>query len=480
MSELFKKQIVRWLDSEGKRCAPGTPGATRHAEESRKWYGTVGGKHTPLSADKAAARRMLNRLLTNADLASVGLTDPFADHKQAPLAEHLDDFLAALEAKGDHPRHVEETGRLVRSFLDGVKAEHAADLDLATAQAWLSSLRADQPVAEIGKPDLPELPAKKARPALPAGWSLARVAELLGVKRDSVAPLVKRRNLPGAGNGKARRLPKASVEALLADHGRGASPETVNHHIRAVRSFLRWMVKPARRLPFNPLDGLEIVNADADRRRARRELTVTELGRLLEATRASKGAFRGLSGEDRFHLYATACGTGFRSGGLASLTPECFDLASDFPTVTLPVRGDKSRKGKVQPLPADVAELLRDYLKGKAAGVPVWPGTWAIARRAAEMIRRDLAQAGIPYTVEGADGPEHADFHALRHTYLTLGGRAGIDLRTLQELAGHSTPSLTARYTHVRLRDQAGAVEKLPGFLPQTGAAKPDRQEKAS
>src|SRR5262249_12975007 len=46
------------------------------------------------------------------------------------------------------------------------------------------------------------------------------------------------------------------------------------------------------------------------------------------------------------------------------------------------------------------------------------------------------------------------------------GGRAGIDLRTLQELAGHSTPVLTARYSHRRLYDLAGAVEKLPSILP--------------
>jgi hypothetical protein len=87
------------------------------------------------------------------------------------------------------------------------------------------------------------------------------------------------------------------------------------------------------------------------------------------------------------------------------------------------------------------------------------------------MLRAGLEAAGIPYAVEGPDGPLYADFHALRHTYLTLGGRAGIDLRTLQELAGHSTPNLTARYSHRRPHDLAGAVERLPRFLPdQPGA----------
>src|SRR5207247_7366435 len=74
--------------------------------------------------------------------------------------------------------------------------------------------------------------------------------------------------------------------------------------------------------------------------------------------------------------------------------------------------------------------------------------------------------AGIPYAIDGPDGPLSAHFHALRHTYITALGRGGVDLRTAQELAGHSTPILTARYSHRQLYDLAGAVEKLPAFLP--------------
>src|SRR5262249_38989062 len=147
-------------------------------------------------------------------------------------------------------------------------------------------------------------------------------------------------------------------------------------------------------------------------------------------------------------------------------TPERFDLDGDTPTVTLAARRNKSRVLKVQPVPPDLAALLRDYLRDKPAEEPLWGGTWARDGKGAEMLRLDLEAAGIPYVVEGPDGPLFADFHALRHTYLTLGGRAGIDLRTLQELAGHSTPTLTARYSHRRLHDLAGAVEKLPSILP--------------
>jgi hypothetical protein len=145
--------------------------------------------------------------------------------------------------------------------------------------------------------------------------------------------------------------------------------------------------------------------------------------------------------------------------------PADFRLELHSPVVMLAARFNKSRKPKVQPLPLEAASAMRDYLTTKPTNRPVWDGTWATDHRGAEMIRGDLEAAGIAYSIPGADGPEYADFHALRHSFLTLGGRAGIDLRTLQELAGHSKPELTARYSHRRLDDLAGAVVRMPNLL---------------
>jgi integrase len=170
---------------------------------------------------------------------------------------------------------------------------------------------------------------------------------------------------------------------------------------------------------------MERENVTVDRRHDRRELLEEEIRRLLDMTRASPRSYRGLSGQDRFHIYAMACGSGFRASALASLTPESFDLDGPMPTVTLPARHSKNRKTKIQPLPADLVELLREYLPGKPAGIPIWGGTWVRDGRGAEMLRGDLQTANIPYVVEGPDGPLYADFHSLRHSYLTLGGRAG-------------------------------------------------------
>ncbi len=78
------------------------------------------------------------------------------------------------------------------------------------------------------------------------------------------------------------------------------------------------------------------------------------------------------------------------------------------------------------------------------------------------MLQVDLLAAGIPYVdVNGL----YADFHALRHTYITNLARGGVSLVTAQKLARHSTPVLTAqRYTHIDLQEQKVAVDCLPSL----------------
>ena len=277
-------------------------------------------------------------------------------------------------------------------------------------------------------------------------------AGVLGMTLAGVRAAVQRNRLPAVGAGKARKLPRATIEMLASAKARGVSPTTVNHYVRAVRGFFRWLVK-AKRIGINLLDNLSLLNERVDVRRGRRELSADELQRLLDVAQSSAKTFHGLSGKDRFTLYLTAAATGFRANALANLTPPDFALGTPTATVTLAARFNKSRKPKVQPLPSDVADRLREFLATRPADAPVWGGTWASDFAAADMIRIDLDAAGIPYAVEGPDGPQYADFHSLRHTFLTMPGRNGVDLRTVQELAGHSTPVLTARYSHRSLQD---------------------------
>jgi integrase len=165
----------------------------------------------------------------------------------------------------------------------------------------------------------------------------------------------------------------------------------------------------------NPAAHLSGGNVRTDRRHDRQTLSVEQLTAILEAARVSDRTFRGLNGTDRRALYLTAMSTGFRADELATLTPESFDLDADPPTATVASAYTKNRQTAVQPLPADVAVVLRGHLNGKQAGARLWPGNWA--DDGAEMLRIDLEPAGVPYVIDGPDGPLYADLHALRHSF---------------------------------------------------------------
>lgn len=107
------------------------------------------------------------------------------------------------------------------------------------------------------------------------------------------------------------------------------------------------------------------------------------------------------------------------------------------------------------------------------------------------MIRRDLEVARAAWLAEAAT-PEVraerersdfllyrdregrvADFHLLRHLFITELVRAGVAPKEAKELARHSTIVLTMdRYAHVGLRDTAAAVARLslPTATPSSGS----------
>jgi len=57
------------------------------------------------------------------------------------------------------------------------------------------------------------------------------------------------------------------------------------------------------------------------------------------------------------------------------------------------------------------------------------------------------------------------DFHALRHTYISRLVASGANIKVAQELARHSTPTLTpGRCAHVQRVDQTRALADAEGL----------------
>ena len=251
--------------------------------------------------------------------------------------------------------------------------------------------------------------------------------------------------------------PSRVLEGLAALRAAGLGAETINHHVRAVKAFGRWLWRDGR-CRDHPLPHLATAGAEGDRRRRRRALDAGEAARLVRAAEAGP-VVKGLAGPDRARCYELAMATGLRASELAALTPERLRLDADPPTATVPAGYTKNNQEAVQPIPAPLARRLAPWVAALPPGRPVFP----LPARTAEMIRADLAAAGLPYeTPEG-----YADFHSLRGVYISNLVSSGASVKVVQALARHSTPVLTIGiYARARRGDLGAAVEALPDLAP--------------
>jgi site-specific recombinase XerD len=217
---------------------------------------------------------------------------------------------------------------------------------------------------------------------------------------------------------------------------RGLARATVARKLAAVRSFHDHLVR-AGEADQNPAELLPTPKAHS---KLPRVLGPAEVAALLERIPARTP----LEVRDRA-LFEVAYSCGLRAEEIVNL-----DVTSaDFDSETLRVLG-KGSKTRIVPIGEPALRALTRYLERARPALATSPAEQALflSRRGRRLwtsdVRRRLARWVREAAVAG-----HISPHTLRHSFATHLLEGGADLRSIQELLGHSSISTTQVYTRV-------------------------------
>jgi integrase len=246
-----------------------------------------------------------------------------------------------------------------------------------------------------------------------------------------------------------RAITKGDVEAYRSRRlEEGATASTVNREVTVIKHMMtratEWEF-----LRHNPLAGFKSLKEPAGRTRF---LAEEEIPALLAACEQSRSHYL-----KPFVL--VALNTGLRRSDILSLTRKAVDWQNRMATIAMTKHGDVEHV-KLNDVAMEALRRLPARLDGRF--FPFTDGH-TVSRAFARAVKR----AGI------------ADFrlHDLKHTFLSYHAMSGAQPRTLQSLAHHKDPRMTARYAHLSdqyLRDAVDrvqlGVENSAGKITTSGA----------
>ena len=231
------------------------------------------------------------------------------------------------------------------------------------------------------------------------------------------------------------RVDRLILRRYLAYLGsRSFAKRSIARKASALRRYFSW----ARRTGLVEVDPAVALRAPTGEGRLPRVLDGPELQTLLEPTEIDEAepVWRRRRNDA---LLEVLYGSGLRVSELCNLDIDSVDLKRS--VVTVWGKGGKERR---VPMSLAAVETIQDWLTsrpevtGELSGAALFLNSKG-GRLGTRDVRRVLDERSV--------NPTHP--HALRHTYATPLLDGGADLRSVQELLGHSDVATTQRYTHV-------------------------------
>ncbi len=217
---------------------------------------------------------------------------------------------------------------------------------------------------------------------------------------------------------------------------RRASRATVQRRLFAIKAYFRW-----REANLGKPNPVATMRSPKGERHLPQVLNEGEAAALIEADHSKNLRVRLRDRAILELLYST----GLRVSELTGL--DWRDIDEELGLVM--VRSGKGRKDRLVPIGEPALEALRAWRAASPGAASIncpvitnLRGTRLTPRAVQTMIARRSAIAGINIPTTP---------HGLRHSFATHMLNAGADLRSIQEMLGHSSLATTQRYTHVSI-----------------------------
>ncbi|KKO51344.1 tyrosine-type recombinase/integrase [Paenibacillus sp. DMB20] len=237
---------------------------------------------------------------------------------------------------------------------------------------------------------------------------------------------------------------------------RGVSDATRNRKHAAVNCLFKALTE-LEMLERNPAAGVK--KSKTEKNKTPTYLNEQELLRFFEAVR---GKYR----TRNIAIFLLMAYMGLRIGEVHALNLSDFNAEHR----TLNVFG-KGRKWRSLPIPEPVARMLELAVSERLQPRRAKEEALFTSQKGRRLSIRNIQLiASETFERFQADVPElqriSYSSHKLRHSFATMLLRKGADLRTVQELLGHSSIQTTTIYTHVTNREKEEAIARLEIQLP--------------
>lgn len=243
--------------------------------------------------------------------------------------------------------------------------------------------------------------------------------------------------LRSCGIGALSKITKNEVTSFMFyQKDKGISPTSISRRLAALRMFHRFLVRE-RIVSHDPTD---LVDSPKLYKKIPETLTLAEVEALL-----SQPNVKELQGARDKAVLETLYATGMRVSEVANLKSDNVNMEIGF--LRCVGKGNKERviplgKKAVVSMQRYMASARPKFLKGKAC-------EYLFLSRFGKKISRQSLWKIIKRYARSARIKKPIKPHILRHSFATHLLERGADLRSVQEMLGHSNISTTQIYTHV-------------------------------